>query len=59
MLELVDATLMSCGEAQDLIDNVNKTRVEYKQELIEVIKSNSKPQCFSGGELNEGSKSSG
>ena len=59
MLELVVATLMSCNEAQDLIDNVNKTRVEYKQELIEVIKSNSKPQCFSGGELNEGSESSG
>ena len=59
MLELVVATLMSCGEAQDLINNVNKTRVEYKQELIEVIKSNSEPQCFSGGELNEGSESSG
>ena len=49
MLELVVATLMSCGEAQDLIDNVNKTRVEHRQELIEVIKSNSEPQCFSGG----------
>ena len=60
MLELVVATtLMSCNEAQDLIDNVNKTRVEHKQELIEVIKSNSKSQCFSGGELNEGSKLSG
>ena len=59
MLELVVATLMSCGEAQALIDTVNKSRVEYKQELVEVIKSNSKSQCFSGGELNEGSKSSG
>ena len=59
MLELVVATLMSCNEAQDLIDTVNKSRVEYKQELVEVIKSNSKPQCFSGGELNEGSKLSG
>ena len=59
MLELVVATLMSCNEAQDLIDNVNKTRVEHKQELIEVIKSNSVYQCFSGGELNEGSKLSG
>ena len=59
MLELVVATLMSCGEAQDLIDTVNKSRVEHKQELIEVIKSNSESQCFSGGELNEGSKLSG
>ena len=59
MLELVVATLMSCNEAQDLIDNVNKTRVEHKQELIEVIKSNSESQCFSGGKLNEGSKLSG
>ena len=59
MLELVVATLMSCGEAQDLIDTVNKSRVEYKQELVEVIKSNSKPQCFSGGELNDGSTISG
>ena len=59
MLELVVATLMSCNESQDLIDTVNKSRVEYKQELVEVIKSNSKPQCFSGGELNEGSKLSG
>ena len=59
MLELVVATLMSCNEAQDLIDNVNKTRDEHKQELIEVIKSNSESQCFSGGEQNEGSKLSG
>ena len=59
MLELVVATLMSCNEAQDLIDNVNKTRVEHKQELIEVIKSNSESQCFPGGELNEGAKLSG
>ena len=59
ILELVVATIMSCNEAQDLIDNVNKTRVEHKQELIEVIKSNSESQCFSGGELNEGSKLSG
>jgi len=50
---------MNCRDAEDLINNVNASRVEYKQEVIEVIKSNSEPQCFTGGEPNEGSELSG
>jgi|10_taG_2_1085330.scaffolds.fasta_scaffold12897_6 hypothetical protein len=59
MIELLVASLMNCRDAEDLINNVNASRVEYKQEVIEVIKSNSEPQCFTGGEPNEGSELSG
>ena len=59
MIELILASLITCEGAYELIENVNKSQVEYRQEIIEVIKSNSKPHCFDGGELNEGSKISG
>ena len=58
MIELIAASLFTCESGQEIIDNLNKSNPLHKEELIEVIKENSEPQCFNGGELNEGSKSS-
>ena len=58
MIELLAASLLTCESAKDIIDNLNRSAQEHKEELIQVIKENSEPKCFKGGELNEGSKSS-
>ena len=59
MIELLAASLLTCESGQEIIDNLNRSNPSHKEELIEVIKENSEPQCFNGGELNEGSKLSG
>tara|TARA_Y100000768_G_scaffold158423_1_gene118252 strand:+ start:520 stop:666 length:147 start_codon:yes stop_codon:yes gene_type:complete len=41
-----------------LITSINPNHY-IEKELIEVIKENSEPHCFNGGELNEGSEISG
>ena len=59
MIELLAASLLTCESAKDIIDNLNRSAQAHKEELIQVIKENSEPQCFNGGELDEGSKISG
>ena len=59
MIELLAASLLTCESGQEIIDKLNRSNPLHKEELIEVIKENSEPQCFNGGELNEGSKLSG
>ena len=59
MIELLASSLFTCESGQEIIDNLNKSNPLHKEELIEVIKENSEPHCFDGGEINEGSKSSG
>ena len=59
MIELLVASLLTCESGQEIIDNLNKSRPLHREELIEVIKENSEPHCFDGGELDEGSKISG
>ena len=59
MIELLAASLLTCESAKDIIDNLNRSAQSHKEELIQVIKENSEPQCFNGGELNERSKLSG
>ena len=58
MIELLAASLLTCESGQEIIDNLNRSAPAHKEELVQVIKENSEPQCFNGGELNEGSKSS-
>ena len=58
MIELLAASLFTCESGQEIIDNLSRSNPLHKEELIEVIKENSEPHCFDGGELNEGSKSS-
>tara|TARA_B000000532_G_scaffold47553_1_gene35974 strand:- start:378 stop:557 length:180 start_codon:yes stop_codon:yes gene_type:complete len=59
MIELLAASLLTCESGQEIIDNLNRSNPLHKEELVQVIKENSEPQCFNGGELNEGSKLSG
>ena len=59
MIELLAASFLTCESGQEIIDNLNKSKPLHREELIEVIKENSEPQCFDGGELNERSKISG
>ncbi len=59
MIELLAASLFTCESGQEIIDNLSRSNPLHKEELIEVIKENSEPHCFDGGELNEGSEISG
>ena len=52
MIELLLATALSCSDSQDLIENLNKSRMEEKADLIEVIKTNTEPGCYEGAERN-------
>ena len=43
----VDASsLIDCEGSQQLIENIQKSRVKYQEDLIEVIKENTEPQCY-------------
>ena len=44
--------LLRCDEAVELIENIEKGRSEYKQELIDTIKLNTEPECYEGSERN-------
>ena len=59
MIELLAASLLTCESGQEIIDNLSRSNPLHKEDLIEVIKENSEPHCFDGGELDEGSKISG
>ena len=50
MIEFLLATALSCTEAQDLIVDVNKSRIEFKEDIIETIKLNTEPGCYEGSE---------
>ncbi len=52
MIELILATALTCSEAQDLIVDLNKSRMEFKDDLIETIKVNTEPGCYEGSEHN-------
>ena len=59
MIELLAASLLTCESGQEIIDNLNKSKPLHRKELFEVIKENSEPHCFDGGELDERPKISG
>ena len=44
--------LLTCDSSQELIDRVHKSRVDNKEELIEVIKTNTEPTCYERPERN-------
>ena len=54
MLAFLLATVarLTCVEAQDLIDNINKSRVSNREEIIEVVKLNTEPKCYERSESN-------
>ena len=54
MIELLLATALTCHESQEVIDSLKQyqTLSEYREELIEVIKTNTKSECYEGSESN-------
>ena len=47
----VDASsLLDCEGSKQIIENLQKSRVQYQEELIEVIKENTEPQCYERSE---------
>ena len=43
----VDASsLLDCEGSKQIIENLQKSRAQYQEELIEVIKENTEPQCY-------------
>ena len=48
MIELLLTTILTCSEAQDLISDVQKAQVEYKEDIIKTIKTNTEPECYEG-----------
>ena len=53
MMELILATtLFTCSEAQDLILDVKRAKIEYKEDIIKTIKTNTEPECYEGSEHN-------
>ena len=52
MIELILATALSCSESKEVVQNIMESgdSVLEKHELIEVIKTNTKPGCYEGSE---------
>ena len=47
----VDASsLLDCEGSKQIIENLQKSRAQYQEELIEVIKENTEPQCYERSE---------
>lgn len=46
MIEFLLASTINCSEAERLISNVMKSKVPDKEEVIEVIKVNTQPECY-------------
>ena len=52
IIPLIFATALSCTDAQDLIVDVNKSRIEFKEDIIKTIKTHTEPGCYEGSEYN-------
>ena len=47
----VDASsLLDCDGSKQIIENLQKSRAQYQEELIEVIKENTEPKCYERSE---------
>ena len=40
------SSLLDCESSQQIIEKLQRSRVQYQEELIEVIKENTEPQCY-------------
>ena len=40
------SSLLDCEGSRQIIENIQKSRAQYQEELIEVIKENTEPQCY-------------
>ena len=47
MIEIILASsLLTCESSQEIVDDIIKARPAHKEELIEVIKENTEPECY-------------
>ena len=46
------SSLLDCEGSQQIIENIQKSRAQYQEELIEVIKENTEPTCYERPEPN-------
>ena len=44
------SSLLDCEGSKEIIENIQKSRAKYQEELIEVIKENTEPQCYERSE---------
>ena len=43
---LLASSLLTCDSSQEIVDDIIKARPAHKEELIEVIKENTEPECY-------------
>ena len=43
---LLVSSLFTCESSQEIVDNIIKSNPAHKEELIEVIKENTEPECY-------------
>ena len=43
---LLASSLLTCESSQEIIDDIIKANPAHKEELIEVIKENTEPECY-------------
>ena len=49
---LLASSLLTCESSQEIVDNITKSNPAHKEELIEVIKENTEPECHERPEHN-------
>jgi len=47
---LLVSSLFTCESSQEIVDNIIKSNPAHKEELIEVIKENTEPECYERSE---------
>ena len=47
MIEILLATsLLTCESSLEIVDSIIRSKVESREELIEVVKENTEPTCY-------------
>tara|TARA_B100000287_G_scaffold75193_1_gene67078 strand:- start:397 stop:558 length:162 start_codon:yes stop_codon:yes gene_type:complete len=52
MIEILLTATLTCDGSQELIERINKSRVDNKADLIEVVKMNTESTCYERPEHN-------
>mgnify|MGYP003132855662 FL=1 len=43
---LLASSLLTCESSQEIVDDIIRANPAHKEELIEVIKENTEPECY-------------
>ncbi len=47
---LLASSLLTCESSQEIVDDIIRSNPTHKEELIEVIKLNTEPECYESPE---------